>query len=67
MPFEHPVSTRRVLIFNKQGATDESLLEGRLPPPESLWSFLVSPKTDLDFLLIEDSFASIVILSQEVS
>jgi hypothetical protein len=67
VPFEHPVSARRVLTFNKEGATDESLLEGRLPPPESLRSFLVSPKTDLDFLLIEDSFASIVILSQEVS
>jgi hypothetical protein len=43
------------------------LLEGRRPPPESLRSFLVSPETDLDFLLIEDSFASIVVLSQEAS
>jgi hypothetical protein len=43
------------------------LLEGRRPPPESLPSFLVSPETDLDFLLIEDPFASIVVPSQEAS
>jgi hypothetical protein len=50
VPFEHPVSARRVLTFNKEGATDESLLEGRLPPPESLRSFLVSPKDRPRFL-----------------
>ena len=43
------------------------LLEGRRPPPGSLRSLLVRPETDLDFLLIEDFFASIVIFSQEAS
>jgi hypothetical protein len=40
-------------------------LEGRRPPPFSLRSFLVGPETSLDFLLIEDSFAGVEILSQE--
>jgi hypothetical protein len=43
------------------------LLEGRRPPPRPLSSFFVSPETDLDFLLIEDFFASLVIFSQEAS
>ena len=43
------------------------LLEGRRPSPGSLGSFLVGPETDLDFLLIEDFFAGIVIFSQEAS
>ena len=42
-------------------------LEGRGPSPGSLGSLLVGPETDLDFLLIEDFFASIVIFSQEAS
>ena len=55
-----PKPTHSVLEFRP-------LLEGRRPPPRPLGSFLVSPETDLDFLLIEDFFASIVIFGQEAS